>query len=53
MKKYIAPSVKMVKIDNSVILSGSVDAHNELGDCNQLARGNRRGTLTDWDDDED
>lgn len=54
MKKYIKPIATIVNLNSENILAGS-DLNN-LGGGNgsdALSRGNRRGTLTDWDDDED
>lgn len=56
MKKYIKPIATIVNLDSENILAGSNSNMSNLdpGDgSDALVRGNRRGPLTDWDDDED
>lgn len=53
MKKYIEPSLKVVKISAETLLNGSEQMDLNNGSVGTgLSRGNR-GNLTDWDDDED
>lgn len=49
MKKYIAPSLKVVKVESQNLCLGSQGQYNN--GLTTTARGHRG--LTDWDDDEE